>query len=189
MEADHDVGFSGVVFGAGDAELLAFAADLLDAASPGLDKSATIERAGDQFIAGFGGVLPEKTSDLPALRQATGIAEIESVGMDAQLNRLAIDEVLMHQRVADEFPHRVLRVGIRFDARLVAVADRRDQVLEIQKLDQLLRLYEKRSVDLVVEEQVRVVRELADLRVAGRPPLLGFGVKQGSSGISVGRFM
>ena len=46
-------------------------------------------------------------------------------------------------RVADEFPHRVLRVGIRFDARLVAVADRRNQVLEIQKLNQLLRLHEE----------------------------------------------
>lgn len=156
--------------------------DALKSPPPGLDQAGPKEGVGEVGVEGLGGVLLQQALHRPTRRELTGVPDHQAVGVDADLDGYPAAVVLVHDGVQKGLPQSRLGYRVGLQALQALVGDTRLEVLGLQHHDGLAGLGQEVAPHLVLEAQVHVVLEEADLDQGPGDKAFGVGVKQQDGG-------
>ena len=116
-------------------------------------------------------------------RKLAVIPNIYLIWINADLDGITARIVLMNDGVQDNFPECILMKHILFDAMDSFVSDKRFEIFRINKIHNLIRLQNQRTVNLILITQIRIgIFKITDFHICARHPLFRIAMKRQHGG-------
>ena len=165
-----------------DSIILAKPAHVFDAAPPRFHVASPKKRVCDFGVVLFRTMPLHQCFGGPIGRENAIVAYKDFVLVYANLNRDSRGVIRMHQGVVNGFAHGILWNGVAFHPDQAVVTDACLEILEVNELDDSIRLNEQRTVNFILVLQIGPIAKKAYFHVCATKPFFRLAVKKQDCG-------